>query len=314
MKKTMIAAAFAATAALGLSGCTDSSYYSKASLPEGMCAAVVGNGNQHGGNRTVNQVGYPGTVVEYNSTYDMIRYFPCGPRNYRIAANSEDKGGTQLLVGRTEDGTPVNLSVTAYWQPNLSEEGIMTFLTLCQKYDCWQNDLGVGSANSSSPGWQNMLFENMRPTLERVADRALPSVTDTVWSANNPDERRDLGNEMSDLFTAQLQAVTGSVQDVFCGSTDVQTGADTGKTYDCQPVRVVVDGVWAQDGGRQAQVDQAAQRQQEIDLRNNEAQARIDLTNRLYGEFADEYRVCRDLEAQCQMVISPGEVKVTTNK
>src|SRR5690349_4437281 len=122
----------------------------KVTTPEGMCAALVGTGNLNGGNRTVNNVVYPASRVDYNPQYDMARYFPCGPRNYIVNAKSGDKRGTDALTGRTASGIPVYVWATAYWQPNLSESGIKQFLVLCQKYDCWQGDLGVGSANASS--------------------------------------------------------------------------------------------------------------------------------------------------------------------
>lgn len=301
MKRLILAVA--AVAALVLAGCSSMGENAVVTTPDGMCAYTVGNGNMQGGNRTLNKVIYPASSDRYNSGYDMIRYFPCKGRNYAISPSSEDKGGNILMEGRTADGIPVYVIGTSYWQPNFSDEGMKAFLVLCQKYSCASDNLGVGDSNSSSAEWQNMLFENMHPVMQRAAENALPKLTADAWKRNDPDQRKLLAELMSNDFADQTMKLTGDVVSIWCGSGSTGQGA----TFDCQNMRVVIDAIVPKDGELLAVQATQQKEQQKLDDQRALATQRIEQTNSLYGPvLGAQVRACQDLGPSCKLVLGSG--------
>ncbi|MBB3752404.1 hypothetical protein FHT44_004916 [Mycolicibacterium sp. BK634] len=306
MKKIAIALA-ASVAAVGLTAGSCESSPGRVTTPEGMCAYLVGNGNQLNGNRTVNDIIYPGNSRDYNQDYDQAKYFPCGPRNYIVSPNSGDAGGKDLLVGRTKQGTSVQVSASAYWMPNLQESVLRQFITLCQKYNCANDNLDGNSnaSNFASPGWNGMLAENFHPAFQRAAAAVLPTIDDSAWQSANQDERNKLAAGMSDRFLTELQTVTGFTAPLFCSSGS--TGSKT--SFDCGNIRIVVDYVAAADNSLQQQTDENIKRQREIEMQRQAAQARIDLTNQLYGpDLGAVVRACQDVQSSCVIANSPVQV------
>lgn len=300
--------AIAAAAIGGLSACESAP--ARASTPEGMCAYLVGNGNQTRGNRTVNRIIYPGNAVDYNSDYDKAYYFPCGPRNYVVSTTSSDAGGTELLYGRTRQGTLVKVSVASYWMPNLEEGVLRQFITLCQKYNCANDNLdGDGSAsNFASDGWNGMLQENFHPALKRAAKGALGDIDDSAWQTGNQDERVKLAGEISDKFRAEVQTATGFIDPIFCSSGSIGSR----DAFDCGNVRIVVDGVAAADDSLQQTNDDQIKQQREIEVRAKTVIDRINLSNQTYGpELGALLRACEDRpQATCVL----GDARVQVNK
>lgn len=94
---------------------------------------------------------------------------------------------------------------------------------------------------------------------------------------------------------------TGSVNDLICGSGS--TG--TGDTFNCEPVRIVVDLVTAQDQQTQTAAAQNAAQANQNKLAQDTKAADIALTNELYGPLAPQFRACRDLNK-----LTPGACKL----
>lgn len=290
--KKLLAAAAICMLATGMTACGES-HPARATTPEGMCAYLVGNGNQNSGNRTVNSIIYPGQSLDFNADYDEIHYFPCGPRNYVVSPNSGDAGGRDLLVGRTKQGTSVVVAASAYWMPNLQENVLRQFIVLCQKYNCASPDLNGsnGASNFASEGWNGLLQENLHPSLQRAAAAVLPGIDDSAWQTANQDERVKLAADISDRLKAEIQTVTGFADPLFCSSGS--TG--TKENFDCGNIRIVVDFVAAADNGLQQQTDDQIKHQREMDLQGKTATDRVNLTNQLYGpDLGALVRACQD--------------------
>lgn len=315
IRKSIVRSATLASSALiltaGLVGCgSEISNTQQVSTPQGMCAYLIGNGNASGGNRTVNKIVYPGETAKYNSDFDSPNYFPCGPRNFVVAENSgdEEAGGKTLLDARTKTGTQVRVSLSAYWTPNRGSAAVEDFITLCAKYNCASQDLNGndGDTNFSSPGWNGMLRENLYPALQRSAASVLPTISDEIWIQDDAGLKKDASDAISFAFADELAKTTGASEPLFCGSGSTGNSDD----FECADVRIVVDKVVAANSGLQTQTDEQLAKQRQIDLENNTAEARIALSDRLYGPLAAQIRACEDRkEAIC--VIGGQSVQVS---
>jgi hypothetical protein len=313
MRKSIIAAA-AATTVLGLSGCGAASH-SWATTPEGMCGYLVGNGAQGGGgtergNRTVNKIVYPGQGVEYNEGYDMVRYFPCGPRNYNVSPTSGDQaaGGQVLLQARTKDNTPVFVDLMVWWMPNLKEAALRQFITLCQKYECSNDNLDTSSGgNFSSNGWNGLLNENFHFTLEQLVKRNTNLVGDDVWLKEDMGLRDQLAGAISDGWNAEFQKVSGATEDLVCGS--VNTGS--AENFDCQHIRVQVTRVYPVNQDLADSNSKAIAQKREAEIKAQQANDRKGAAIAVYGpELADLALFCEDHPSATCVVGAPTNVQV----
>lgn len=281
-------------------------------VPQGFCGFVQGKGGRDKDNNAngaaVSDILYQGQSVNYRNDRNNGYFFPCVTRNYVISPENISGDTHQSLQARTSDGTPVGLWVTLYWQPNQSEEPIKAFIGFCQgKYGCAATSVDKfngteNNQNASTPGWNKMLAENVFPVLQRISEAATRTVDDNVWRNNDPIQREQIAAAMSSAFAAEFQKVTGTTQDLLCGSGS--TGS--GKTFDCKQVYIVVDGVFATQGNMQGDNAAAKEAEAKRKLDQEQLQADLDLTNAKYGPLAPSYRACRDLGNACKFVVGPG--------
>lgn len=308
----------AAALMMGLTSCSEDRTIA---VPQAFCGFTMGAGGRDNNNNAndadLGQVLYQGQSASYKSDQDVAKFFPCINRNY-VGSPEGISGDTHFpLTGRTSDGVPISAWFTVWWQPNQSPEPIRDFIAFCQgKYGCAADDPNVfngtaaNGSNNSSPGWNKMLAENMYPVLQRIFDAASRTVGNDVWAKQDIELREQISNEMSDRFAEEFQKTTGSVNDIICGSGS--TG--TGQTFDCQQVRIVIDGVWANQGNMQSDAAAAAEADAKRVLDQAQLQADLNLTNAKYGPLAPAYRACRDLNedapGSCKFITGPGGVEI----
>ncbi|ACH62190.1 hypothetical protein MYRNA_223 [Mycobacterium phage Myrna] len=289
----------------GLTACDEDAALA---VPQSFCGFIQGKGgldnNDNPNSAELKQVLYPGQTAEFKTDQSIGKVFPCVTRNYVIAPQGQSADTNNPLRAMTEGvdgkpGTPVYVWVSVYWQPNQQPEPIRDFIGFAEgKYGAAAGDprafTGDGAQNASTPGWNKMLAENMYPTLQRIVEQPLRSVGDAVWQVNDPALRETISAEMSDRFAETFQQTTGSVNDLICGSGS--TG--TGDQFNCEPVRIVVDLVTAQNQQTQEAAAQNAAQANQNKLREDTKQADIDLTNQLYGPvLGAQFRACRDMNA-----------------
>lgn len=316
MKRT-IKVALAVLVALGLgftlTACDEDRTLS---VPQSFCGFLQGNGGRdhdnHDNDANVTQVLYEGQSAQYKSDQRTGYVFPCVQRNYIVATAGGDTNAA--LRGLTLDGVPVYGYVSAYWQPNQLPEPLKQFIGFCQgKYGCAATDsksfTGEGATNASTPGWNKMLAENMWPVLQRTFERAVATVPNAVWQAQDPKLRQQVADAMSAAFAAEFQKVTGATADLICGAGS--TGQ--GQSFDCKQILVYVDSVVAQNQQQQdgSNASKAADAQRKLD--QDALQADLDLTNAKYGPLAPAYRACRDLGQLCKFVTGDKGAVVQTS-
>lgn len=302
---------------VGLSACSEDRALS---VPQSFCGFVQGNGgldnNQNVNSADVKEVLYQGQTAKYKSDQSTGYVFPCVQRNYIIAPEGQSADSNVPLHGLTSDKVPVVAWVSTYWQPNQAPEPIRQFIGFAQgKYGAAAQNASAftgteTNSNASTPGWNKMLSENMWPTLQRVFERAVATISNDVWQKQDAVQREDIAVAMSDAFGAEFQKVTGSTMDLICGAGS--TG--TGDTFNCKQILIYVDGVFAQDGTQQSAASTAAANEAQRKLDQSQLQADVDLTNTKYGPLAAAYRACRDLNAQqagsCKFITGPGGAQV----
>lgn len=308
-KRTIVRGTAAAALALMAGGLLTACDENTAATTLSACGFVIGKGgDDHESNRSVNELLRPDETVRFDGRLNEAKYFPCTTRNYAINPTSTDAQGTLLLDVRTKDGTQVKVSVTAYWAPNQSsDDALREFIAFCEgKYRCASGSPeGDGDAtNFSTPGWSGMLAENMHPVLQRIAETAFREIEDTVWVEDRKDLKDKASTSMQGAFAGEMQKLTGSTVDLFCGS----SGATSGQS-DCPEVRIVVDKVVAADDGLQQQTQRAAAQRRQIDLEQQQAADRIRLTDQVYGPLGPLVRACQD-QPQAICVLGTGEVQV----
>lgn len=284
---------------LGLSACANDS--TLAASPS-MCAYTIGDGSKDS-DRNIDKVLLPGDdASDYDGDKKDARYFPCGSRNYVVSSDSGDADGKVLLTARTKDQTPVSISVSVYWMVNQNRDVLKQFIAFCEKYSCAKGDADSGANNFATEGWNGMLKENFHGVLQTLAEAAFVNIDDSVWKTGDLTQRQIAADAMSKAFAAEMRKRTGYTSDLFCGST---SASKDGK-FDCTDVRITVDNVVAANADLQNAATKAKAQQSETDLANQNAQTRIDSTNRLYGpDLAAKVRACQDLGEQCKFVIGP---------
>jgi len=193
-----------------------------------------------------------------------------------------------------------------YWTPNQANGSIEKFIQFCEKYQCATGDINAasGGANFSTDGWNGMLRENVWPTLQRTAERALTNAADTVWKFNDQEQKDQIAAQMEEGFNAEFAKTSGYTDTIICGS----GSGGSAENFDCQNVRIVVNWVSAQGGlQEQDQAAQAADSQRKI--KDEQAAADIASTDRLYGpQLGQQYRFCRDLGDKCRVIIGANGV------
>jgi len=290
-RSSIVVVAVLAVATL-LLACTDTG------VSTASCAFVVGDG-QGGRDAKLHKIVYPGQKVNKGEN-ENVSYVPCNSRNYIVSDGTvKDANGnvvgdrTQLITATTKKGVQIELAVTAYWTLNQSERAMRNFYNVCFKYQCASKDDQAGTANNSTPGWNDVLGENFGPALERAVKLSVIKANDTIWSQRDPGEFKALADNISAAFADEIRATLGYPEDLFCGSGN-STWSDPDKpgegTFTCTPVRIVVDDV--QRGLVRA--DESTQGAAEINtqrLKNAEA---------LYGPGAGYWLALQDLIDKCK--------------
>jgi hypothetical protein len=307
---------------------------STVATPSAMCGYIVGDGNG-GDDAKIHNVVWPNENPSYSQTSEVVKYVPCGPRNY-ITNDGTVKDGAGKLVGdrftpstaRTSTNTQIGVYITADWTLNENKDALLAFAPLCFKYtDCATTEAVAGTVNAATEGWNKMLGENFSPALDKAAAQAAAKFDDKIWQTENPDLLDQLGKDMSADFAAKLRAMTGVSQDIFCGSGN--SGWDAShKTYTCTNVRITVDKVYALDPDLQKLANDAQkQQQQALQAKQSQAdaaelaqekladqaklqaqqnqiaaqqnQARLDAAKKLYGDNAPYWLALQDTLKNC---------------
>ncbi|QZE10536.1 hypothetical protein SEA_SCOOBYDOOBYDOO_221 [Mycobacterium phage ScoobyDoobyDoo] len=311
--KALIGIPAVAALSLGLTACNEDSTLA---VPQSFCGFIMGKGGRDNNNNAnsadLQRVLYQGQRADYKNDQSVGKVFPCTTRNYVISPEGQSGDTHFPLRAMTrgdgdKPGTPVFVWVSVYWQPNQEPEAIRDFIGFMQgKYgaaaDSPQAFTGENAQNASTPGWNKMLAENMFPTLQRIVERPMRGAGDLIWSVNDPGLREAVSEEMSDVFAGAFQQTTGSVNDLVCGSGSTGVGED----FNCEPVRIVVDLVTAQDQGTQNAAAANAAQANQTALQEKTKTDDIRVTNDLYGpELGAQFRACRDLNK-----LNPGSCKL----
>lgn len=278
--------------ALFLAGCE-----TVATTPD-MFAVVQGDGS-NGNDAKVREVAYPGEVIDYNSTTEEVYYFPGNTRNYMISTG-EKADRQNPATGRTKDGTPVKVFLTAKWAVNQDRSVIENnFVPYCYKFLCMTEDPTVRDSElgAASAGWADMLATDFSPAVDAAVREAMPGFSDDVWTKQ--ENWTELEEAISEKFTGQMRRQTSQSVDLFCGGGDASSwsgGAMGEGTYNCSPVTFVVSEVSAVDDQQQRAVTEAASSEAQIEA--NEATRRA--AEAKYGERAGEYLAQQDAIRACQ--------------
>ena len=298
MKKSIgkIALVLTAVVTMGaaLTGC------SSASTPTGMCGWVVGDGLGTN-DANIHSTVYPGDSVAL-STGEEAHYVPCGPRNFIVTDGSIEGLGDQKtpVEAVTKDKTPVLVQVTAYWQLNQSKEALTQFAELCNKYECYTEDVQAGSSNFASEGWNGMLRENFGPAIADAMRVSMPEITDAVWKTQDVAEQKKLEALLADAFKESIRIPTGYSSDLFCGAGNSgwdkpdEAGAK-GNSFTCSNVRFSVTAVEA--ASAQTQSNATSTNQTQLDTEAN--QARYDKSVPLYGDQTHYWLGVQDATGKC---------------
>lgn len=286
--------AIAAVAGLGLLSLTGCS---TAATSTSGCGFIVGDG-RNGHDANIHKVVLPGENVGFDDSSEDTQYVPCSGRNYKVAPDSKDAGGATPLLARTSDNTEVRVDLVAYWTLNQNQDVLRRFHDFATKYeDLFSSSPVAGGDNNSTAGWNSMLEENLRPTLNRATSAAMREIGDDIWRKDDPQLKEKLSRLISERFRDEVRTVTGFSEDLFCGSGNSEWNADHTK-FECTNVRVAVDMVVASNNEQQ----QVAQQQ-------TAAAARVGLARELYGPLAEQVMACQDLKtATC--VIGGTSVQV----
>lgn len=306
---------------LGLSACQNSATTSAS------CGFVVGSGGDNS-DMKVHKVLYPNESANVGTDED-VKYVSCNPRNYIInPLGSKNANGDTIgdyhtpLTGYTKDGTKVNVWLNAYWTLNQDRNVLKTqFYPFCEKYQCFSNGQnGKGNVNSASPGWNNMLGENMPATLGQTVEQSLPNFDDSIWKKGA--DWNQLATDLSGGFNANFRKTTGYSSDMICGSGDVSGWSDPNKpgqgTFKCGAVRFVISNIENADPNQQKLVAQ----QNQASLQETINKGKLVAAQAAYGSQAnywlglqDTIQKCKDAGQNCTVVIGGnGSVAVTPNK
>lgn len=235
---TALAAAAVVGAGIAVAGCTTST----PALSE--CGAVT-NGGFGSSGQGITALTHPGGKVSVGRG-ETPWYWPCNERNFVTSATGPADRTTGLAV-RTQGsgstpGMPVDISSAVYFTANQNEAVMRQFLPFMLKYGAASNDPQTdssvsGSAHSSTPGWENMLDENMGPAVDRASQLAAQKFGPGLWLDQT--QWNTLGDDIAANLDAQLRKETGTTVPFFCGADSTETA--------CTPITVVVSDVTPHD-------------------------------------------------------------------
>jgi hypothetical protein len=283
------AAAFAIMAGGMLSGCTTAT----PALSE---CAMVTNGGFGSNGQGITAIVHPGGKVSVGNG-ETPWYFPCDARNFVTAKSGGDRDNP-LAVRTAPSGTganvtpgvPVYVWSSVYFTLNQNESVMDKFLPFCLKYGCATNnpqtDASIASsAHSSSPGWENMLLENMGPAIDRASEQAVQNFGPTLWQDQS--DWGKLGDEIAANLNAQLDVETGSNVSYFCGDASTESN--------CAQMTVVVSSVTPEDPAVITTYNQQVQAEQS----GAANAARLRAAQELYGSDAQYFLGLQDTAADC---------------
>lgn len=228
-----------------LSGCSD------ASTSSDMIAFVAGDG-QNGNDAKIHKVVYPNQEAKAGGG-ERVSYIPAGSRNYVIDAR-EGVDRKEPAEGRTKTGTPVKVYLSAYWTVNQDKDILVNkFVPFCNKYLCAQADPNERGELSSTPGWLNMLNENMGPAIDDSVRTVMPQFEDNVWKTQEDWDK--VAAAVSTEFTKKMRVRSGYTDDLFCGSGDSSGWDNPDKpgegTFKCGPVTFAISYIGSMDATQQ---------------------------------------------------------------
>lgn len=292
----------------------------KQATPQLSCAFVYGSGEDRHDSK-LHGIGYPGDTVDYDDAKEVIRYAPCGPRNYiindgKIEINDEDgkkkRVGDrfELPIGYTESGTPVKVALSVYWTLNQNKSALTDFAELCLKYNCFSDEDQTGDSNFATPGWNGLLGENLSTAIDASVRAEMPRFTDDIWLRHDPKLYEQLGEAMSREFANKVRAKVGYTNDLFCGSGNSRWD-EKHREFRCTQVRVVIDGVDNANAAQQRRADESSASEREGDLNTK----RLEAAKKLYGEDAGRWLGLQDTIEKCtngkSCTFNIGDVPVT---
>lgn len=314
----LVISGLAIVATMALSGC------SSAATSSAQCGLVIGDGkNSH--NADFHKLVLPGTTEDYDLSAEVVRYVPCGPRNFLITDGTK-KGLDGKVVGDrasvaqamtkkeiTKPSVQVDVSMSLYWTLNQEKPAMINFYNLCYKYTCYTENMDeAGSQNSSTPGWNSMLAENMSPAADRTLRTVMPNFTTDI--INDQASWKTLGDQMSAEFMKQIRTTTGYTTDLFCGSGN-STWNKAKTVFTCSNVRIVIDDITESDASLRQNRTDAAKIQNDSALND----ARVAAAKKLYGTRTDEtlsdldkIKACKAAGATCLVNIGSGGSPIVT--
>ncbi len=272
------------------------------------CGYKIGDGSK---DAQVHQVVYPGQSIDIGQDQKMM-YVPCNSRNYITNDGTQQNANGETIGDRkpptlafTKSGTPIRVWTTVEWTLNQSDKEMREFYAFCLKYNCASDKDKGGDANSSTPGWNRMLSENLGPVVDADAmEIAHNQVDDSIWQKPDPAAYKTMGDAMTLKIKALLQQQTGDTDDLFCGSGSSwpdPTKPGSG-TFNCTAPRVTVNRV---------ELDTTIKTGPGAIAANAE---RLEAAKALYGDSAsfwlglqDAIKECKDDKVPCMINLGgPG--------
>jgi hypothetical protein len=279
-------AAVAVGGALALSGCTTA----VPALSE--CAATTDGGFGSSG-QGITSVVHPGGQVQVGNGATAW-YWPCNDRNFVTAATGGDRKAPEYAVRTAAQGStpgmPVDVWTSVYFTPNQDDNVMKQFLPFCLKYGCAdtepQSNADIANtAHSSTPGWENMLLENMGPAVDRASRIAAQQFPPSLWQDQASWDK--LAGLIAAKLNAQLSVETESSVPFFCGS-----GSSQDK---CTQMTVVVNNVTPADPSVIANYNKQVAAEQAAAANA----ARVNAAQKLYGPYAYYALMLQDEASNC---------------
>lgn len=269
-----------------LSGCTTA-------VPAlSQCAATTDGGFGSSG-QGITSIVHPGGQVQVDNGATAW-YWPCNDRNFVTAAVNGDRKAPEYAVRTAAQGAtpgmPVYVWSSVYFTANQNESVMKEFLPFCLKYGCadtepQSNSDIANSSRSSSPGWENMLLENMGPAVDRASQLAVQQFGPTLWQDQADWDK--LGNMIAADLNAQLSKETENSDPFFCGS-----GSTQGK---CTQMTVIVSNVTPADPAVVTNYNKEVAAEQATAAN----QARVNAAKQLYGPYWAYELMLQDEAASC---------------
>jgi hypothetical protein len=286
-----LAVSCAAAVGFGLTACTTA-------VPGiGECAATT-NGGFGSSGQGVTSVVHPGDQFQVGSG-DTAWYWPCNDRNFVTSTTlpGADRKAPEYAVRTApgKDGTPgmpVYVWTSIYFTPTQNDHAMAKFLAFCFKYTCATRDPQSPTdtlTHSSSPGWENMLVENMGPAVDRASQLAVQSYGPDLW-LDQGKAWDQLGTDIANNMNAQLDKETETTIPFFCGS-----GSTAGTNGKCTQMTVVVNNVTPADPAVVTNYNKEVAAEQAAAANA----ARVAAAKELYGSYAYYALMLQDEAAQC---------------